>query len=98
VLLDPATLRAILAAADPARRAVVPFADGELQPLCALYQPAALRVLQRFEPGTRAVDAAAELDPVVLGFDDPRPFFNVNAPEDVLHASALIRPPQQRTG
>jgi molybdenum cofactor guanylyltransferase len=93
VLLDPATLRTILGAADPSRLAVVPFAGGELQPLCALYQPGALRVLQRFEAGTRAVDAAAELDPVVLGFDDPQPFFNVNAPEDVLHASAVLRPP-----
>jgi molybdopterin-guanine dinucleotide biosynthesis protein A len=93
VLLDPGTLRTIVGAAEPERLAVVPFAGGELQPLCALYQPGALRVLQRFEPSTRAQDAAAELDPVVLGFDDPQPFFNVNGPEDVLHASAVLRPP-----
>jgi molybdopterin-guanine dinucleotide biosynthesis protein A len=93
VLLDPGTLRAIVAAADPERLAVVPFADGRLQPLCALYQPGALRILQRFQPETRTADAAAELDPVVVGFDDPRPFFNVNGPEDVLHASSALRPP-----
>lgn len=89
-LLDDATVRRVCAAARPGDLAVVPRADGRLQPLCALYLPQALPRLRHFEPValTRLVEA---LSPRVVEVEDPTPFFNVNAPEDLLRASALRR-------
>jgi molybdopterin-guanine dinucleotide biosynthesis protein A len=69
---------------------VVPAIDGRLEPLCAIYEPLALDGLARFEPQVRAADAVRELGVRVLAFEDATPFFNVNAPEDVLQAAALL--------
>lgn len=87
-LLDAATVHRVCAAAEPADLAVVPRAEGRLQPLCALYAPAALRALQHFElrPLTALVEA---LHPRVVELEDPTPCFNVNAPEDLLRAGTL---------
>jgi molybdopterin-guanine dinucleotide biosynthesis protein A len=80
-------------AAAPARGglAVVPRADGRLQPLCARYEPGALEVLAGFDPSERATDLVARLDPAVLEIDHGEAFLNVNAAEDLLRASALLR-------
>jgi len=73
--------------------AVVPRAGGRLQPLLARYAPAAhapLAAALRSDPLPSLTDAVAALDPFVLELDDPRPFFNVNAPEDLLTAAGLL--------
>jgi molybdenum cofactor guanylyltransferase len=70
--------------------AVVPRAVGRLQPLCARYDPPALAALAGFDPAARAQDVVAALRPRVLDWPDEEPFFNVNAPEDLLQASALL--------
>jgi molybdenum cofactor guanylyltransferase len=70
--------------------AVVPRAVGRLQPLCARYDPPALAALAGFDPAARAQDVVAALGPRVLDWPDDEPFFNVNAPEDLLHAAALL--------
>ena len=82
--------------------AVVPRAGGRLQPLLARYEPAALRPLAsalRRDPPASLTDAVAALEPYVLACDDARPFFNVNAPEDLLTAAGLLdrdrRPPSR---
>jgi molybdopterin-guanine dinucleotide biosynthesis protein A len=89
-LVDVATLRALCDAARPGDVAVVPRCGGRLQPLCALYRPAALRALQRFEPGARATDVVAALGPRVVDLADEECFLNVNAPEDLLLAGAAL--------
>ena len=82
-LLDAATLRRLLDADDGHHACVVPRVAGHLEPLCTLWHPRALEALAQVtgEPPMR--DIVAALDPLVVSFDDPRPFTNVNAPEDL---------------
>lgn len=90
-LVTPEAIRALLAAPADAV-AVVVRADGRLQPLLARYGPAALPVLEAMvlhEPATRVVERLA---PVLVDVDADVAF-NVNAPEDILHASARLDEP-----
>lgn len=91
-LLDPGTIAELLAAARPAPSlGVVPRAGGVLQPLCALWAAAALEPLSRAADGSvrmRELAGALDVERPVLA--DATPFFNVNAPEDVLAAMALL--------
>jgi molybdenum cofactor guanylyltransferase len=92
-LIDAATLRAILATdlGDDACVAA-PRAHGRLQPLCALYLPRALEAgLASFDASARAIDVVEGLGVREVEGTDPTAFFNVNAPEDVLQASVLVR-------
>jgi molybdenum cofactor guanylyltransferase len=90
-LVDAATLRA-LCAVDPAgAAAVVPRVEGRLQPLCALYLPAAARPLAAFDASARATDVVEQLGIREVAFADPTPFLNVNRPEDLLQASVLVK-------
>lgn len=90
---DPEVLELVAHADARGAPAVVPRAGGRVQPLLARYEPAALAPLaaalaRRPVPSlTAAVDA---LGPRVLDVDDERSFFNVNAPEDLLTATALL--------
>lgn len=73
--------------------AVVPRAGGRLQPLLARYGPAAHAPLaaalaQDELPSLTA--AVAALHPRVVELGDEHPFFNVNAPEDLLTAAGLL--------
>ncbi len=73
--------------------AVVPRAGGRLQPLLARYEPQALapltKALELDGPGslTRVV---AALPPCELALDEDEAFFNVNLPEDLLTATAMM--------
>ena len=49
------------------------------------------------EPGEPVRDVVRRLDPLVVPIDDADAFFNVNAPEDVLRASAGLLTTDQRT-
>jgi molybdopterin-guanine dinucleotide biosynthesis protein A len=90
-LLDAATLRALIAV-DPGGAAVVaPRVHGRLQPLCALYTPAAMAGLATFDPTARASDVIAELGVREVEVEDPTAFYNVNRPEDLLQASVLVK-------
>lgn len=95
---DVALLRRLAGADAHGRPAVVPRAGGRLQPLLARYEPAALAplglVLRGGALGSLTAIVAA-LDPHVLEIEDERPFFNVNLPEDLLTATAMLdrRPP-----
>jgi molybdopterin-guanine dinucleotide biosynthesis protein A len=90
-LIDAATLRALCAADPGGAAAVVPRVDGRLQPLCALYTPAAARRLAAFDTGARATDVVQQMGIREVAFDDPTPFLNVNRPEDLLQASVLVK-------
>jgi molybdenum cofactor guanylyltransferase len=73
--------------------ALVPHAGGRLQPLLARYAPAAyapLAAALRRDPLPSLTDAVAALGPYVLDIGDAQPFFNVNAPEDLLTAAGLL--------
>jgi len=73
--------------------ALVPRAAGRLQPLLARYAPAACAPLAAAlarDPLPSLTDAVAALGPCVLELEDPAPFFNVNAPEDLLTAHGLL--------
>jgi molybdenum cofactor guanylyltransferase len=82
-----------IAATDPCGApAVVPVCARVLQPLLAMYMPAAAPLLAPAaelgeSPLRRDVEA---LQPRILDVADPEPFFNVNAPEDLLQAAALL--------
>jgi molybdenum cofactor guanylyltransferase len=86
-----------IAQADPhGAPAVVPRADGRLQPLLARYERGALLALAAAladSPG-RLTDIVAGLAPRVLDVPDGQPFFNVNVPEDLLTAGALLERPE----
>ncbi len=86
-LLDPATLRHLLAgaAATPGADCVVPVVAGRVQPLCALWRPGALAGLAALPDGVRMRDAVAGAHQVA--FSDPTPFTNVNTPGDLARLS-----------
>ncbi len=82
-----------LARANPGRApAVIACARGAMQPLLGCYQPMALDLLS---PEARAArrplqETIAAIDPVLLEVDDPEELFNVNSPDDLLMAAALL--------
>ena len=70
--------------------AVVPRAAGRLQPLCARYDPRALTALAASDFGAPVTEVVAALNPRIVDWPDDEPFFNVNHPEDILQAAALL--------
>lgn len=86
-----------LACADAGGRpAVVPRAGGRLQPLLARYDAAAAAALAQAldRPDEKLTAAVEALRPAVVELDDETPFFNVNLPEDLLTAAALMDRPE----
>jgi molybdopterin-guanine dinucleotide biosynthesis protein A len=63
-----------------------------MQPLLGCYQPRALQLLAgAAEEGTgRVMDAVAALEPVMLEVDDPEELFDVDSPDDLLMATAML--------
>jgi molybdopterin-guanine dinucleotide biosynthesis protein A len=81
-----------IATTDPAGApAVVPTSAGELQPLLALYLPPAAPALAPALDADRPLrrDVAA-IRPLLLEVEDGRMFANVNTPEDLVRAAALL--------
>ena len=70
--------------------AVVPRAAGQLQPLCARYDPRALMAFAGCDFEAPVGDVVAALSPRIIDWPDDEPFFNVNHPEDILQAAALL--------
>jgi molybdopterin-guanine dinucleotide biosynthesis protein A len=87
-LVTPELVASLAAAAGAP--AVVPRADGRLQPLLARYEPDALLAL-RAAPAGEALTATVEsLRPRVLDFPNATAFFNVNTPADLDAAAQRI--------
>jgi molybdopterin-guanine dinucleotide biosynthesis protein A len=91
--LVPADLVRQIAGADPGEAlAVVASSEGRLQPLLARYEPEALEplsaALQSGGPSVREV--VASLGARLCEVSDPAALFNVNTPEDLLRAGALL--------
>lgn len=88
-LVTAKVLLALLEADAEGAPAVVPRHAARLEPLLALYGPGALSGL-RVQTDRPLREMVADLHPQLLEVDDPQPFFNVNRPEDLLEAAALI--------
>jgi molybdopterin-guanine dinucleotide biosynthesis protein A len=89
-LLTVEVVRAVLAVDPGNAPAVLPVAGGRPQPLAALYTPAALAGLAEYPADARTSEVVLALEPKLVAIADEDAFFNVNAPEDLLHAGALL--------
>lgn len=90
-LLTVAVLRALVDCDLEGSPAVIASAGGRLQPLCAVYAPAAARLLSpAVESSVRMTEAVEALGARIVELPDERPFFNVNAPDDLLQAAAML--------
>jgi molybdenum cofactor guanylyltransferase len=81
-----------LVKADPGRApAVVACAQGQMQPLLGCYQPRALDLLAReAKAGTgRLMEIVGAIEPVLLECD-PDELFDIDTPEDLLQAAAML--------
>lgn len=81
--LDGATLRRLLAADDGKHACVVAESGGRLQPLCALWRPAALAALAGAEEGLPMRELVRRAEPLRVAFEDPQAFVNVNTPGEL---------------
>ena len=93
--VTPELLGRVAAARGPGGRpdapAVVCAHAGAVQPLLGCYWPQAEPVLRAGLDELRPLRAVvAELRPVILEVSDAEALFNVNAPEDVLTATAML--------
>jgi molybdenum cofactor guanylyltransferase len=72
--------------------AIIAACDGRMQPLLGRYQPDVLKLLGSTEIGAevRVQEAIAALAPRILEVDDPDVLFNVNTPDDLLQAAAML--------
>jgi len=88
--LVSAELLEVLLETDPqSAPVVVPRCAGRLEPLLALYGPGARSALE-VDSDRPLREIVAGLQPRVVDVDDPTPFFNVNRPEDLREAAALM--------
>ena len=94
-----------LATADLGRsHAVVACRGEDVQPLLGCYAPRAIEPLRIGLPAEAPVrELVASLQPRMLEVGDPELLFNINSPEDLLHAAAILdgrarasRPPASR--
>lgn len=89
-LLDTRTLALLLAADDGRRPCLVARAGGILEPLCAIWHPAAAAVLAG--AGDASMHALiTALDPGAVDVPDPTRLMNVNTPGDLARATHALR-------
>ncbi|MGI8556883.1 MAG: molybdenum cofactor guanylyltransferase [Solirubrobacteraceae bacterium] len=81
--IEAGELRLLVAARRLGTKAIVPRAGGRLQPLCALYEAAALRSLEGAPAGAPLTATVLALEPLVLERADARPYLNVNTPVEL---------------
>jgi molybdopterin-guanine dinucleotide biosynthesis protein A len=92
-LLGPGLLGEITRADPGGRPAVVASARGELQPLLGCYRPAALPLLAEAvtrSPARALRETITAIGPAVYEVEDTDQLFNVNTPDDLLQASAML--------
>jgi len=81
-----------LAHADPGdARAAIACQGGQTQPLLGCYEPAAVGALNEAARRGEAIrEAVAALEPLLVQVGDPDALFNVNSPEDLSRAEAIL--------
>jgi molybdopterin-guanine dinucleotide biosynthesis protein A len=87
--VTPALVRELASRVPEGAPAVVASAQGSMQPLLGCYRPQTAQLLRAGDERPLREQIAA-LGPRVLEVDDPRELFNVNAPEDLLQATAML--------
>jgi len=88
-----ASLIRALATSNPGRApAMVAASAGAMHPLLGCYQPAAASLLGPIAAGERRPmrEIVGALEPRLLEVQDPEALFNVNAPDDLLRAAAML--------
>jgi molybdenum cofactor guanylyltransferase len=70
--------------------AVLAARYGAVHPLLGRYEPAAAELLPAPAGNVALIEAVTAIGPRLLEVSDPDELFNVNAPEDLLHASAIL--------
>jgi molybdopterin-guanine dinucleotide biosynthesis protein A len=85
-------VRAIALAEPGGAPAVVASARGDVQPLLGCYHPSALAPLVEAARGTNRPlrETVAALQPVLYEVEDAELLFNVNTPDDLLQAAAML--------
>jgi molybdenum cofactor guanylyltransferase len=80
-----------LARANPGRApAVVASTRGVMQPLLGCYQRRALPLLRAESQARPVQDMIAAIDPVLFEVEDPEELFDVDSPDDLLQAAAML--------
>jgi molybdopterin-guanine dinucleotide biosynthesis protein A len=88
--LTPAVVE-LLAQADPAGApAVVAAERGAIQPLLGCYRPESLPLLGEPSSERSLRDAVSAIGPRLLELKDDEALFNVNSPDDLLQAAAML--------
>ena len=90
--VTPELVRRLVNAHPGRSPAVVACARGNMQPLLGCYQPRALELLT---PAARAataplIETVAAIEPVLLEADEPEELFDVDTPDDLLLAAAML--------
>ena len=91
-LVTPELVRRLVRA-DPRRApAVLACAQGVLQPLLGCYQPRALELLAgpARDATVPLLETIARIDPILVEADDPEDLFDVDTPDDLLQAAAML--------
>jgi molybdenum cofactor guanylyltransferase len=91
-LVTPSLIGALAFADAGGAPAVVASTQGQLQPLLARFAPSALQPLSQAarDPGVALREAVAALHPVLYEVEDRDCLFNVNSPDDLLQAAAML--------
>ena len=90
--VTPSVIAMVAFASTGGAPAVIASGDGLEQPLLGRYEPQAAEPLHALmqDTGISLRRAVAEIGPRVLELEDPQVLFNINAPEDLLQAAALL--------
>jgi molybdopterin-guanine dinucleotide biosynthesis protein A len=87
--VTPALVRELASGESELAAAAVASARGMMQPLLGCYQPRAAHRLRAGDERSLR-EQVAELSPRLVEVEDARELFNVNAPEDLLRAAAML--------
>jgi molybdopterin-guanine dinucleotide biosynthesis protein A len=89
--VSPTLIRRIVEAASRPSAAVIAAHDGRPQPLLGCYQPETLRPLTAaLEREIPVREAVAALHPTHYEVEDADELFNINSPDDLLQAAAMV--------
>jgi molybdenum cofactor guanylyltransferase len=90
--VTPGLIRRLVKTEPGRSSAVVACTQGRMQPLLGCYQPHALEQLSgaaRAATG-RLMEIVAGIDPVLLEVEDPEELFDIDTPDDLLQAAAML--------
>jgi molybdopterin-guanine dinucleotide biosynthesis protein A len=90
--VTPALIRRLAEARPDGAPAVIAACEGRVQPLLGCYQPAAAGLLSAAARAATAPvrEAVAAIGPRLIEVEHPDELFNVNSPEDLIVAAAMI--------